>query len=124
MKSTLVAPSSTLVSSVASTVSSSSAAVGGLVNTDGAALELGVVHGVHGVGSLIVAGVADEAETTGAASITVLDNDLEGKRVRYKFVVMTNGEKTYSLLNGSELLELLAESVIVSGPSETSVANC
>jgi hypothetical protein len=39
-----------------------------------------VVHGVHGVGSIIVGSVADETETTAAAGITVLDDGLEGQR--------------------------------------------
>jgi hypothetical protein len=67
---------STISSTVATLVSSTGTAVSSLVNTDSAALELGVVHGIQGVGSIIVGRVTDEAESTGAASVTVLDDNL------------------------------------------------
>ena len=54
----------------------SSSALGSLVNTDGAAIKLNVVHSIDssiGVGLLAV---ADESKSPGAASIAVLDNNL------------------------------------------------
>lgn len=54
----------------------SSSALGSLVDTDGAAVELNVIHGIDssiGIGLLTV---ADESESTGATSIAVLDDNL------------------------------------------------
>jgi len=80
------------------TSSTSRATLASLVDTDGSAVELDVVHGSDsslGVGLLAV---TDEAETTAATSVTVLDDD--------------------SLLDGAKLLELLTKRILISVPCE------
>jgi hypothetical protein len=80
-----------------------------------------VVHGVHGVGSLILGSVANETETTAAAGVAVLDDGLENKRVRLDAIGRSEGQKesTYSLLNNTEFLEALAQRHVVCAPGET-----
>jgi hypothetical protein len=76
-------------------------ALGGLVNTNGASIELLVVHSVHGSISLAVAAETDETETTAAVGVTILDND--------------------SFFNHAVLLETLTEGVISGVPCEAAI---
>lgn len=80
-----------------------------------------VVHGVHGIGSVIIGSVANETETTAAAGVAVLDDGLENKRVRLDAIGRSEGqnESTYSLLNNTEFLEALAQRLVVCAPGET-----
>lgn len=62
---------------------------------------LNVVHSGDGCISIGIAAITDKSETTGAASISVLDDD--------------------SLLNGTKLLELGAKSLLVCVPCKATV---
>lgn len=94
------AVSATATAATAEATAAAGATLARFVDTDGAAIELKVVHGVDGSIGIGLLGVTDETETTATASITVLDDD--------------------SFLNGSELLKLLAERVLISVPCEAS----
>jgi hypothetical protein len=81
--------------------STSRATLASLVDTDGSAIEpdmisswerillslnlLDVVHGSDSSLSVGLLAVTDEAETTAAASVTVLDNDLGERKRQYRF---------------------------------------
>lgn len=81
---------------------------------------LNVVHGIDGSLGIGLLTVADETEASAATSVTVLDNDLQGiKHISWVFsnnIATKGGKLTYSLLNGTELLELLAKSILISVP--------
>jgi len=50
-------------------------ALGGTVDLDGATLELAFIIGVDGSLSLVIVGKGDEAETAGATSLAITDNN-------------------------------------------------
>jgi hypothetical protein len=78
---------------------------------------LNVIHVSNGGIGLGVLGKADEAETTAATGVAVLDDNL-----RLLVRVACEWEKsTYGFLNLTELLELAAKSAIVRVPSEATV---
>ena len=83
---------------------------------------LDVVHGVDSGLGIGLRSVTDESKATAATGVTVLDNNLGGEerlaeaQERYVSIGLT-----YGLLDGSELLELLAKSVLVCVPSEATV---
>jgi len=101
---TISTTSSASVATTASTATSetsastSRATLACLVDTDGSAIELDVVHGSDSSLSVGLLAVTDETETTAAASVTVLDDD--------------------SLLDGAKLLELLTKRILISVPCE------
>ena len=78
---------------------------------------LDVIHLVDGSISLGVLAEANETEATAAAGVTVLDDDL-GALVKGALGRVRN---TYSLLDGTELLELGAEGLVVGVPGKASV---
>jgi hypothetical protein len=51
-------------------------ALGGLVNTNGASIELLVVHILHGSIRLGIVAETDKTETTAAVGVTIPDNNL------------------------------------------------
>jgi hypothetical protein len=78
---------------------------------------LDVIHVSDGGISLGVLGEANEAETTAATGVAVLHDDLQSSvRVACGWV-----KSTYSLLNLTILLELGAESGIISVPCEATI---
>jgi hypothetical protein len=89
---------STATTESTTTTAAASSTLRCLVNTDSATIELDVVHGVDSGLGISLRSITDESKATAATGVTVLDN---------------NG-----LLDGSELLELLAKSVLVCVPSE------
>jgi len=96
--SSITATAATSTSETAASTSTSRATLASLVDTDGAAIELNVVHGSNGSFSIGLLTITDKAETTTAASVTILDDD--------------------SLLDGAELLELLTKRILISVPCE------
>jgi len=99
-----IAASATVTTTITAASAEAAAAAGAtlacFVDTDGATIELNVVHGSDGSIGIGLLAVANETETTAASGITVLDYD--------------------SLLYGAELLELLTESILISVPCEAS----
>jgi hypothetical protein len=82
--------------SPAAAKSTPGAVVRRLVDADGAAIKLHIVHGRHGVVGISFLEVSHESETTAASSITIFDDDC--------------------FLNGTKLLKLLAKSALLSVP--------
>lgn len=81
---------------------------------------LDVVHACDSSIGLRVRSEANETEATAAAGITVFDDNL-----RSLVKVAWGGMKvTYSLLDLTELLELLAKDGIIGVPGQPSVVAC
>jgi hypothetical protein len=81
-----------------------------------------VVHGLHSSIGLGVLSIANKAKATAASGIAVLNHDL--LRCEHYSAYATKFVKqrvTYSFLDLTELLELLAESLVVGMPCKASV---
>lgn len=90
---------------------------------------LNVVHGGDSSIGISLLAVADETESTAAATVAVLDDDLSDIGViSWSSDMGVGSGLTYSLLNGTELLELLTERSLVCVPCEATegsrLANC
>ena len=72
-------------STAASKATASSSTLGSLVDTDGAAIELDIVHGVDSSISIGLLTVADESESTRATCIAVLAWHTDENALRQKF---------------------------------------
>jgi hypothetical protein len=104
LSSTIAATAATVTTAAASVATASgcatAATVGSLVDTDPTAIELLVVHSLHSSIGLRVLGIANEAEAPATSSIAVLDDD--------------------SFFDLTELVELLAKSLVVGVPRKAS----
>ena len=90
---------------------------------------LNVVHGVDGSLGIGLLAVTDKAKATAAASVTVLDDDLQDTERLAGLVlaiyknIKQGGKSTYSLLDCAKFLELLTESILISVPCEAAAGS-
>jgi len=91
-----IAAAATTAATAKATAAAAGATFRGLVNTDGTAIELNVIHRSNGCFSIGFLFITNETKTTATTSITVLDN---------------NG-----FLYFTEFLKLLAEGIFISVP--------
>jgi hypothetical protein len=100
---TVAATAATAVTSseaAAAATTTAAGAVRGLVDADSASIELDVVHVLHSSVGLSIGREADKTEASAATSVAVLDDD--------------------GLFDLAELLELLAQSLVIGVPRKTS----
>ncbi|KAK3069475.1 hypothetical protein LTR53_012157 [Teratosphaeriaceae sp. CCFEE 6253] len=94
--------------------------LGSLVDADRATIELNVIHSCDGgIGSRILR-KAYEAEATTTPGISVLDDDLWPSQSVQRH--RRHASRAHSLVNLAELLELLAQGLVVGVPCEATAA--
>jgi hypothetical protein len=81
---------------------------------------LNVVHGRDCGISIGFLTISDEPKATAAASVSVFDDDLDGRWLGYCVMVAWQWDYAYCFLDSSKLLEFLAKSVLIGVPCEAS----
>jgi hypothetical protein len=95
----------------------STAALGGLIDPNGTSIELNVVHGGDGSLGISFLGVSNESETTATAGVAILDDDLLRTRcISMSLRIGSRDGSAHCLLNGAELLEFLTKSILIGVP--------